>query len=151
MSKRTDKKRQKRFNEVHPTTTAPAAQPVVETAAPTAEPVPEVTVTETTAPVNAAPAYDLFIQYQNGEYDAAVLAEKILDKCKAEGMDSSDLKIYVKPEDKKAYYACAGGTGAIVIYNHFNPKGYSNAFSNLFHLVSDDFSSCFFHHPNIPF
>ena len=56
MSKRTDKKRQKRFNEVHPTTTAPAAQPVVETAAPTAEPVPEVTVTETTAPVNAAPA-----------------------------------------------------------------------------------------------
>lgn len=86
MSKRTDKKRQKRFNEVHPTTTAP---------------------------VNVAPAYDLFIQYQNGEYDAAVLAEKILDKCKAEGMDSSDLKIYVKPEDKKAYYACAGGTGAI--------------------------------------
>ena len=113
MNKRIDKKKQKRFNEVHPTTTAPAAQPVVETAAPTAEPVPEVTVTETTAPVNAAPAYDLFIQYQNGEYDAAVLAEKILDKCKAEGMDSSDLKIYVKPEDKKAYYACAGGTGAI--------------------------------------
>ena len=129
MSKRTDKKRQKRFNEVHPTTATPAAQPVVETAAPTAEAVPEVTVAETaaptaeavpevtvaetTAPVNAAPAYDLFIQYQNGEYDAAVLAEKILDKCKAEGMDSSDLKIYVKPEDKKAYYACAGGTGAI--------------------------------------
>ena len=111
MSKRTDKKRQKRFNEVHPTTATPAA--VVETAAPTAEAVPEVTVAETTAPVNAAPAYDLFIQYQNGEYDAAVLAEKILDKCKAEGMDSSDLKIYVKPEDKKAYYACAGGTGAI--------------------------------------
>ena len=54
MSKRTDKKRQKRFNEVHPTTTAPAAQPVVETAAPTAEPVPEVSVTETTAPVNVA-------------------------------------------------------------------------------------------------
>ena len=48
MSKRTDKKKQKRFNEVHPTTTAPAAQPVVETAAPAAEPVPEVTVTETT-------------------------------------------------------------------------------------------------------
>ena len=113
MSKRTDKKKQKRFNEVHPTTTAPAPQPEEDTAAQPAEPVPEVTVTETTAPVNAAPAYDLFIQYQNGEYDAAVLAEKILDKCKAEGMDSSDLKIYVKPEDKKAYYACAGGTGAI--------------------------------------
>ncbi len=112
MSKRTDKKRQKRFNEVHPTTTVPAAQPAVETAAPVAT-APEVTVPETVAPVVAAPAYDLFIQYQNGEYNAAVLAEKILDKCKAEGMDSSDLKIYVKPEDKKAYYACAGGTGAI--------------------------------------
>ena len=64
MSKRTDKKRQKRFNEVHPTTTAPAAQPVVETAAPTAEPVPEVTVTETTAPVNAAPAQYPLLQFQ---------------------------------------------------------------------------------------
>ena len=62
MNKRIDKKKQKRFNEVHPTTTAPAAQPVVETAAPAAEPVPEVTVTETTAPVNAAPAYDHLIQ-----------------------------------------------------------------------------------------
>ena len=38
MSKRTDKKKQKRINEVH-TTAALAAQPVVETAAPTAEPV----------------------------------------------------------------------------------------------------------------
>lgn len=104
MSKRTDKKRQKRFNEVHPTTATPAA--LVAAA-------PEVTVPETVAPVAAAPAYDLFIQYQNGEYNAAVLAEKIQEKCKAEGMDSSDLKIYVKPEDKKAYYACAGGTGAI--------------------------------------
>lgn len=104
MSKRTDKKRQKRFNEVHPTTATPAA-PVAAA--------PEVTVPETVAPVAAAPAYDLFIQYQNGEYNAAVLAEKIQEKCKAEGMDSSDLKIYVKPEDKKAYYACAGGTGAI--------------------------------------
>ena len=28
-------------------------------------------------------------------------------------MDSADLKIYVKPEDKKAYYACAGGNSYI--------------------------------------
>lgn len=111
MSKRTDKKRQKRINEVH-TTAAPAAQPAVEAAAPVTA-TPETTVAETATPVVTAPAYDLFIQYQNGEYNAAVLAEKIQEKCKAEGMDSSDLKIYVKPEDKKAYYACAGGTGAI--------------------------------------
>ena len=41
------------------------------------------------------------------------LASQILEKCKAEGMDSADLKIYVKPEDKKAYYACAGGNSYI--------------------------------------
>ena len=105
MSRRTDKKKQKRLNDVQPaaTVSTPAAQPAAETAAP-------VTVT---APEAAAPAYDLYVQYQSQEYDAAVLADKIFEKCKAEGMDSSELKIYVKPEDKKAYYACAGGTGAV--------------------------------------
>lgn len=41
------------------------------------------------------------------------LPAQILEKCKAEGMDSTDLKIYVKPEDRKAYYACAGGNSYI--------------------------------------
>lgn len=114
MSRRTDKKKQRR---------AIDAQSAVQTAAvktPVAQPAAEAVVTEAVAPVaevaapvEAKPAYDLYIQYQSGEYDAAVLADKILEKCKTEGMDSSDLKIYVKPEDKKAYYACAGGTGAI--------------------------------------
>lgn len=113
MSRRTDKKKQRRANDTQSANQtaavkAPVAQPaetvVTETVAPVAEVV---------APVEAKPAYDLYIQYQSGEYDAAVLADKILEKCKTEGMDSSELKIYVKPEDKKAYYACAGGTGAI--------------------------------------
>lgn len=58
-------------------------------------------------------AYDLYIQYQGADYNAEELASQILEKCKAEGMDSADLKIYVKPEDKKAYYACAGGNSYI--------------------------------------
>ena len=65
---------------------------------------------ETTAPVSQpSAAYDLYIQYQGADYNAEELAAQILEKCKAEGMDSTDLKIYVKLEDRKAYYACAGG------------------------------------------
>lgn len=57
---------------------------------------------ETTAPVSQpSAAYDLYIQYQGADYNAEELASQILEKCKAEGMDSADLKIYVKPEDKK--------------------------------------------------
>ena len=41
------------------------------------------------------------------------IAQRILDKCTSEGMDCSRLKIYVKPEDRKAYYACAGGSSYI--------------------------------------
>ena len=59
MSKRTDKKKQKRINEVH-TTAAPVAQPAVEAAAPVTA-TPEATVAETATPVVTAPAYDLFI------------------------------------------------------------------------------------------
>lgn len=109
MSRRTDKKRQKRLNDVQPSVAAstPTVEPVTETKT---VPAAETVVTPAAA---TAPAYDLYIQYQSREYDTEVLADKILEKCKAEGMDSSELKIYVKPEDKKAYYACAGGTGAI--------------------------------------
>ena len=52
-------------------------------------------------------------RFQGADYNAEELASQILEKCKAEGMDSADLKIYVKPEDKKAYYACAGGNSYI--------------------------------------
>ena len=114
MSKRTDKKKQKRFNEVHPTTTAPAAQPVVETAAPAAEPVPEVTVTETTAPVKCCSGIRSFSSsIRTANMTLLYLQRRFLINAKLKVWTASDLKIYVKPEDKKAYYACAGGTGAI--------------------------------------
>lgn len=110
MSRRTDKKKLKRMNDSAasqtPVTTATAAStvktdvtaPVAETAVPVSQP---------------SAAYDLYIQYQGADYNAEELAAQILEKCKAEGMDSTDLKIYVKPEDRKAYYACAGGNSYI--------------------------------------
>lgn len=64
-------------------------------------------------PEAKAPAYEMFLQYQNAEFMIDDIAQRILNKCAAEGMDSDELKIYVKPEDRKAYYACAGGSSYI--------------------------------------
>lgn len=109
MSRRTDKKKLKRMNESAVSqasvTVATVSTVKADDAAPAAE---------TTAPVSQpSAAYDLYIQYQGADYNAEELASQILEKCKAEGMDSADLKIYVKPADKKAYYACAGGNSYI--------------------------------------
>lgn len=105
MSRRTDKKKLKRMNESAVSQASVIAATVSTVKADTAAP-----AAETTAPVSQpSAAYDLYIQYQGADYNAEELAAQILEKCKAEGMDSTDLKIYVKPEDRKAYYACAGG------------------------------------------
>ncbi len=121
MSRRTDKKRLKKINQTQ--AAAPAA-------ASAAVPVPEAVPAEVSAPAaaeaapQAAPAqaepapsasagYEMFLQYQNYEFDIDDIAKSILEKCSAEHMDSADLKIYVKPEDKKAYYVCAGGNSFI--------------------------------------
>ena len=121
MSRRTDKKRLKKINQTQ------AAAP---SAASAAVPVPEAVPAEVSAPASteaapqAAPAqaepapsasagYEMFLQYQNYEFDIDDIAKSILEKCSAEHMDSADLKIYVKPEDKKAYYVCAGGNSFI--------------------------------------
>ena len=121
MSRRTDKKRLKKINQTQ--AAAPAA-------ASAAVPVPEAVPAEVSAPAaaeaapQAAPAqaepapsasagYEMFLQYQNYEFDIDDIAKSILEKCSAEQMDSEDLKIYVKPEDKKAYYVCAGGNSFI--------------------------------------
>ena len=105
MSRRTDKKKLKRMNESAVSqasvTVATVSTVKADDVAPAAE---------TTAPVSQpSAAYDLYIQYQGADYNAEELASQILEKC----MDSADLKIYVKPEDKKAYYACAGGNSYI--------------------------------------
>ena len=109
MSRRTDKKKLKRMNE---SAVSQASVTVATVSTVKADDVAP--AEETTAPVSQpSAAYDLYIQYQGAYYNAEELASQILEKCKAEGMDSADLKIYVKPEDKKAYYACAGGNSYI--------------------------------------
>ena len=99
MSRRTDKKRLKKINQTQ--AAAPAAASSAAAPAP-AEPAP-----------TASAGYEMFLQYQNFEFGIGDIAKSILEKCSAEHMDSADLKIYVKPEDKKAYYVCAGGNSFI--------------------------------------
>lgn len=57
----------------------------------------------------------LYLQYQDGEYNMDELKEKVFKKCEAEKMDCTDLRIYVKPEDGKAYYVCAGGNSSVAL------------------------------------
>lgn len=55
----------------------------------------------------------LFLQYQSSEFNMEELKEKVFKKCETEMMDCKDLRIYVKPEDGKAYYVCAGGSSSV--------------------------------------
>lgn len=61
------------------------------------------------------PNYTLYLQYQDQEYSMPELKELILEKCEAEEMDPKDLRIYVKPEENRAYYICAGGSSSIAL------------------------------------
>ncbi len=86
MSKRTDKKKQKRVQEA--IATAP-------------------TVTNNT---------DIFIQYQNHEYLEKDIISKIEAKCKSEGQEvTGEMKlcVYIKPEDQKAYYTYGDLSGFV--------------------------------------
>ena len=89
MSRRTDKKKLKRMNESAVSQASVTVATVSTVKADDAAP-----AVETTAPVSQpSAAYDLYIQYQGADYNAEELASQILEKCKAEGMDSADLKI----------------------------------------------------------
>ena len=59
--------------------------------------------------------YTLYLQYQDREYSMSDLKELVLEKCEAEEMDPKNLRIYVKPDDNKAYYVCAGGSSSIAL------------------------------------
>lgn len=126
MSRRTDKKRLKKINQTQAAAPAAASSavpapdavpaessaPAAAEPAPQAEPAPAAPAPAEPAPTASA-GYEMFLQYQNFEFGIGDIAESILEKCSAEHMDSADLKIYVKPEDKKAYYVCAGGNSFI--------------------------------------
>ena len=97
-----DKKRQKRLNEssaVNNSIGQSASLPV------------SAHITET-----PAKDIDIFIQYQNYEYLEKEIIEKIEAKCKAEGKEVTDeakLCIYIKPEDKKAYFTYSNLKGFV--------------------------------------
>lgn len=91
MSRRIDKKRQKQ-----------AAQ-VIQTPA---------------APCEAAPAQKIsfYIQYQNEEYLESEIVARITEQCKADGASEAELaelSVYLKPEDRKAYYTYNGKNGVV--------------------------------------
>lgn len=121
MSRRTAKKRLKKINQVQaPAAETPVSTSVTEnqesvpaTAAANAQNAAAEIPAVSPVPEAKAPSYEMFLQYQNAEFRIENIAQRVLEKCTAEGMDSSELKIYVKPEDRKAYYACAGGSSYI--------------------------------------
>lgn len=84
MNKRMDKKKQKKQTAVSNTS-------VVETAA---------------APV-AKETINFFIQYQDQEYLETEIVSRVRESCLLNGASSDELNtisIYLKPEDKKAYF-----------------------------------------------
>lgn len=98
MSKRIDKKKLKRQSEAAVNSAAAQAVPVK-------DPVKE-----------GCGEVDFFIQYHDQEYLEKEILETIKEKCKAEGNEisgSEKLSVYLKPEDKKAYYTYAGISGYI--------------------------------------
>lgn len=74
------------------------------------------TVPECSCPPEPATKAAFYIQYQDKEYLASEIEEKIKEKCLTTGVPASALKelsIYVKPEDLKAYYTCGDKNGFI--------------------------------------
>lgn len=95
MNKRMGKKKQKMEKQI-----APAVQ----------------VVPAQSCPQEPAARAAFYIQYQDKEYLASEIEEKIKEKCLAAGLAASALKelsIYVKPEDQKAYYTCGEENGFI--------------------------------------
>ena len=117
MNKRIDKKKQKRTLESAVTATATSSAPATST------PVVEIkeVVKEVKVPVEVpvevpakTPAF--YVQYQSAEYTVADITERVIADCNAKGHaveNPEALSIYLKPEDKKAYYTLGGFNGYI--------------------------------------
>ena len=57
-----------------------------------------------------------YVQYQSAEYTVAAITERVIADCNAKGHaveNPEALSIYLKPEDKKAYYTLGGFNGYI--------------------------------------
>lgn len=106
MSRRIDKKKQKKQIDTTPNNSPSAAASIVpvSAAAPSASAVSE--------------QVDFFIQYKNQEYLEKDIIEKIKEKCKAEGIEitaGEKLSVYLKPEDGKAYFTYPGINGFVEV------------------------------------
>ena len=128
MSKRTDKKKQKKACDVNEVKTTVAAETVKEEVK--SEPAVKEVIKEVEVPVikevikevvKEVPAKrdhdaDFYIQFNNDEYLAKDVLAKIKDKLASEGTTvtaDNKLSIYLKPLDKKAYYTYMDITGSI--------------------------------------
>ena len=110
MNKRIDKKKQKRTLESAVTATATSSAPA--TATPVVE-IKEVVKVPVEVPAKN-PAF--YVQYQSAEYTVAAITERVIADCNAKGHaveNPEALSIYLKPEDKKAYYTLGGFNGYI--------------------------------------
>ena len=99
MNKRIDKKKQKRTLESAVTATATSSAPA--------------TATPVVVPAKN-PAF--YVQYQSAEYTVSAITERVIADCNAKGHaveNPEALSIYLKPEDKKAYYTLGGFNGYI--------------------------------------
>ena len=127
MSKRTDKKKQKKVNDIVTTTPVNAepvnAEPVIKEVEVVKEVVKEVPVIKEVIKevVKEVPAKkehdaDFYIQFDNDEYLAKDVVANIKAKLASEGtIVSADnkLSIYLKPQDKKAYYTYMDINGSV--------------------------------------
>lgn len=70
----------------------------------------------TTAGTGQEPVINFYIQYQNTEYLSRDIIHMIRQKCLAdetEDIVEKEINIYLKPEDKKAYYTYRDVKGSI--------------------------------------
>lgn len=75
---------------------------------PKTNPVPQ--AAKSASDVQADPTEDMVIQFGENEVAVAAISEKVKDSYKECGGEAEmkDIKIYVKPEDNKAYYVING-------------------------------------------
>lgn len=113
MSRRLDKKKQKR--QITPSAPVQAAgTPAAAQSVPVQIPaqVPESTV----IPEEKETVVHFYIQYQDQEYLESEILQKIEEQCLLEGIkvdDLDEISVYMKPEDRKAYYVCGDKSGSI--------------------------------------
>ena len=122
MSKRTDKKKQKKVNDIAVATPV-NAEPVVKEVEVIKEVVKEVPVIQEVVrevikevPAKKEHDVDFYIQFNNDEYLTKDVVANIKSKLASEGtIVSADnkLSIYLKPQDKKAYYTYMDINGSI--------------------------------------